>query len=415
MGLFDKFIKRKDDDSDKNNALAKKDDSTAMTKQDSIETAIAERMKNTNLTECIKVSFGDIAALGTGFSQFIPSLRKVTMDGVGYLPINMLPGDHLKMNKAGTFYWGSHIDADGKSVMTKWVKAGPTTAALPIDPATLMMAAMLANVEKKLDNIAETQMKILSFLELDKQAEQQGNMNVLTDIMNGYKYNWDNQQYLQNNHMKVLDIKQASEKNVIFYQEQIAGIIKSIPMINVDQGVRDSINKLEKQFQNYRTALYLYAMSSFLDVMLLGNFREEYLEQVATKVCDYNDCYHKHITDSQELVKKMSNSSIETQVVSGLGNASKALGKFIASNPVLSKGPVDEWLQDSGNKLIKGNKDKVAKFISLLTSDFDTGSESFVDSIRQVKEIANHTKGLIIDGETIYLEKENQTDDDESL
>ena len=35
-----------------------------------------------------------------------------------------------------------------------------------------------------------------------------------------------------------------------------------------------------KQFGNYRMALYQFAFSSFLETMLLGNYRQEYLDQI---------------------------------------------------------------------------------------------------------------------------------------
>ena len=111
-----------------------------------------------------------------------------------------------------------------------------------VDPATLAtqaaMAAIMMEINKKLDNIQEMQQRILDFLEQDKQAEQQANLNVLTDILEGYKHNWDNAQYLQNHHMKALDIKQTAEKNIIFYQEQIAASIKKMPGIHLDQAVK---------------------------------------------------------------------------------------------------------------------------------------------------------------------------------
>ena len=46
---------------------------------------------------------------------------------------------------------------------------------------------------------------------------------------------------------------------------------------------------------------------------------------------------------------------METKALKGIGNAGKALGKFIGSVPFLAREPVDEWLQESGDKLLKGN------------------------------------------------------------
>ena len=78
------------------------------------------------------------------------------------------------------------------------------------------------------------------------------------------------------------------------------------------------------------------------------------------------------------MVKKFSEESLETKVLDGVGNASKALGKMLKSAPVFANGPVDEWLQDTGN-------------------------EAFVQSILKVGKISNQTTELLFDKEAIYL------------
>ncbi|NLT47756.1 MAG: hypothetical protein GXX92_05020 [Clostridiales bacterium] len=406
MGLFDKLLGRKNPEENSPSAgLIKANQETSLSDQSSIEKAIAERGTAIILDKCIKVPFADVTALGTAFSQMIPSLRTISMNGVGYLPFNMEAGSVLKMAKDGT-NWGAYIARNGSSKFVKWVQAGPASVQMPINPGMIMVAVMLANIEKKLDAIQDTQLKILSFLEQDKQAEQQGNLNVLTDILNGYKHNWSNDQYLRNHHMKVLDIKQASEKNIIFYQEQIASAIKKLPTVHLDQVVNAAITDLGKMISNYRMSLYLFSFSSFLEVMLLGNFQQEYLEQVASKVQKYNEHYQIQFSKCHDMLKKFSAESVEKKVLEGIGNASKALGKLIASTPFLAQGPVDEWLQDSGDRLLKDNDEKISKAMAMFTAEEQIGSELFADSIKNVGMISNKTTDIMFDGDALYLEVE---------
>ena len=403
MGLFDKLLGRKNPEENNPSVdLIKSNQHTSLSDLSSIEKAIAERGAGISLDKCMKVPLTDVAALGTAFFQMIPSLRTISMDGVGYLPVNMEAGSVLKMAKDGT-NWGAYIAGDGSSKFVKWVQAGPTSIQMPINPGMIMVAVMLANIEKKLDAIQDTQLKILSFLEQDKQAEQQGNLNVLTDILNGYKHNWSNDQYLRNHHMKVLDIKQAAERNIIFYQEQIASAIKKLPILHFDQVVNAAITDLGKMISNYRMSLYLFSFASFLEVMLLGNFQHEYLDQVASKVQKYNEHYQIQFSKCHDMLKKFSAESVETKVFEGIGNVSKALGKLIASAPILAQGPVDEWLQDGGDKLLKGNDEKITKTIAMFTTEEKIGSELFVDSIKNVGMISNMTTDILFDGEALYL------------
>lgn len=203
--------------------------------------------------------------------------------------------------------------------------------------------------------------------------------------------------------MKVLDIKQSSEKNIIFYQKQIETAIKKMSAIYLDQAVKSAVSDLGKLFSNYRMAIYFFAFSSFLEVMLLGNFRQDYLDQVASKVQEYDGHYITEFSKCHDMIKKFSADSVETKVLDGIGNASKALGKLIASAPVLAKGPVDNWLQDGGDKLLHGNDEKVAKTVAMFTVEEKIGSEIFVDSIKNVKVISNQTTDIFIDGDAFYL------------
>ena len=402
MGLFDRLIGRgKSGDQAENTDIAKTEGSKALQEQSSIERAIAERQAGIRLDQCLRIPFGDVAALGTAFAQMVPAFRTIAMKGVGYIPVNMGAHDVLKSAGQGLYY-GAHVTPDGQSIMTKWMQAGTATAEMPFDPSMIIIAAMLASIEKRLEGIQETQEKILGFLEQDKQAEQQGNLKVLTDILEGYKHNWDNPQYLQNHHMKVLDIKQTAEKNIIFYQEQIAAAIKKLPGIHLDQAVHAAIDELGKLFSNYRMALYLYAFASFLEVLLLGNFRQEYLDQVAEKVQKYNQHYQSQLSLCRDMIRKFSAESVETQVVAGIGNASRALGKLIASAPVL-QGPVEAWLQRSGESLLKGNDDKADRAAALFSTEKKIGSEAFEESIRNVAMIRNQTTDILFDGEALYL------------
>ena len=80
MGLFDRLLGRKTtDEGTVSTELANANQETSLREQSSIEKAIAERKNSIRLDQCLKVSFGDVTALGTTFSQMIPALRTITI------------------------------------------------------------------------------------------------------------------------------------------------------------------------------------------------------------------------------------------------------------------------------------------------------------------------------------------------
>ena len=151
MGLFDRILKR-GKDSEKGELAA---ENPSIVEEDIIDKAIAERTQSIHLKNCLTIPLGDMAALGAGFASMLPGMRQViqtvTTNGVGYIPINNLGGESLKaFRKATPHIYAGTFDRGGKAVMAKFVKAPPqtlTTAAVrPIDPLTLVMAAMLVSV-----------------------------------------------------------------------------------------------------------------------------------------------------------------------------------------------------------------------------------------------------------------------------
>ena len=399
MGLFDKLLGRSGDSKPENELAVQS--TTHEVAPSIISRAIAER--ECNLSKAIRIPFTEAALTGGSLMQLAPTLKALVSGnqiGNGSLVRVVFPAGvkgNLAIDKAGMALGGILKDGGGLA-QARLVAVDPATLA-----AQAAMAAIMMEINKKLDNIQEMQQRILGFLEQDKQAEQQANLKVLTDILEGYKHNWDNAQYLQNHHMKALDIKQVVEKNIIFYQEQIAAAIKKMPAIHLDQAVKAAITELGKLFSQYRMALYQFSFASFLEVMLLGNFRQAYLDQVAAKVQEYNQHYQIQFSECRDMIKRYSSESVETKVLAGIGNAGKALGKFIGSVPFLAQGPVDEWLQDNGEALLKGNDKKAQKVASLFSAEEKIGSEVFVDSIRNVALISNQTTDVLFDGEALYL------------
>lgn len=59
----------------------------------------------------------------------------------------------------------------------------------------ILAAATLANIDKKLDTIQETQQEMLDFLAQKEKSELKANLNFLIDIHNNYKYNWNSEKY----------------------------------------------------------------------------------------------------------------------------------------------------------------------------------------------------------------------------
>lgn len=359
----------------------------------------------------MSVPIAELSALGAGVASLVPAFNTVTTtttlatDGL-FTIANKVAGDTLKMAKNGNA-WGAMKTATGGSKMVQLAEAGPLTATSQavsaINPTTMMMAVALYSIEKQLGEIAETQKQILSFLEIKDEAGIEGDLETLSELINNYKHNWDNEIYVQNSHKMVMDIKRTARSNMLASQKRVAELVASKKLV-VGQGqVKSTLSEMEKRFKYYKLALYTYSLASMMEIMLGGNYKEEYITGIKDEIIKLSGNYRELFEKSSLYLEKLGRSAVEANVLKGIGTAGKAVGKFIGSIPLVKEGPVDEFLQDGGANLKKNaigmEKQAVHQFAALNNS----GTQIFVNKMEDMIQIYNHTERICFDDKQIYL------------
>lgn len=352
-----------------------------------------------------------LATLGAGVSSMIPALRTVTQtttvntQGLFRLA-NASFGDMLKSANDGNF-WGAFKRADGTSKFAKLQSVGPVTATnttvMPIDPATMMMAVALYSIEQKLDSIEEMQKQILTFLEVEKESEIEADVETLVSMISKYKYNWDNEHYLQSNHKMVLDLQRTARKNMLSYQKLVEEVLDSKQLIVAQAKVKSTLKDLLKKFKYYRLSLYTFSLSSLLEIMLSGNFNEEYINGIKGEIENLSKSYGDLYDKCADHLSKLGNSAIEANLLKGLGTASDAIGKFIGSIPKIKDGQVDEFLQDRGAQLKDNAEDMERSIIKDFEEIKNPGIGIFTEKMQDMIMIYNHTTEICFDDKQIYL------------
>ena len=359
----------------------------------------------------MSVPIGELSTLGAGVASLVPAINTVTTtttmatDGL-FTIANKVAGDTLKMAKNGNA-WEVMKTAVGGSTMVQLAEAGPLTATsqavAAINPATMMMAVALYSIEKHLGEIAETQKQILAFLEIKDEANVEGDLETLTELINNYKHNWDNEMYVQNSHKMVMDIKRTARSNMLTYQKKVAELVFSKELLVAQGQVKSALSELEKRFKYYRLSLYTYSLASMMEIMLGGNYKEEYISGIKDEIVKLSGNYRELFEKSSIYLEKLGESAVEANVLKGIGTAGKAVGKFIGSIPLVKEGPVDEFLQDSGSHLKKNAIGMEKKAVHQFASLNNSGTHVFVDKMNDMIQIYNHTERICFDDKKIYL------------
>lgn len=375
------------------------------------EEMLRDARKEIANTKTLSIPIAELTLLGAGVSPLIPALRTVTQtttintQGL-YQLANAGVGDVLKVAKNGNF-WGAFKTADGASKFAQLQAARPLTATnttvMPIDPATMMMAVALFAIEQQLKGIEETQKQILSFLEIEKESEIEADVEILSKMITTYKHNWNNEHFVASNHKMVLDIQRTARKNMLSYKKRVAELLDSKKLIVSQAKVKATLGDLQKKFKYYRLSLYTFSMASLVEIMLSGNFKEEYISDVKEELKKFSLEYRDLFTECSMYLEKMTSVSVEANVMKGISVASKAVGKFIGNIPVVKEGQVDEFLQDSGAHLKENAQDMQKNVLEAFATLHNPGTGVFMDRMEDMIQIYNHTDRICFDDKKIYL------------
>ncbi|WP_180753289.1 hypothetical protein [Anaerococcus sp. Marseille-P3625] len=375
------------------------------------EEMLEDARKSINLKNTLSLPIEELSMLGASISSLVPAFNTITQttslptDGL-YKIANAALGDTLKMAKNGNA-WGAMKTTKGKSKMVQLKEVGSLTVTtktmLPIDPATIFVAMMLYSIEKDIKEISETQKKILSFLEVENESQIEADVETLMEIVNNYKYNWDKELVVANSHNVIMDIKNRSRKNILAFQKKLTAEVSKKQLLTSQGKINSTLADLLKKFKYYRLSIYIFSLASLMEIMLSGNFKEEYIENTKNEIEKLSAKYRDYFNEASLDIEKISKSGVEANLFKGIGLAGKTAGKFIGNIPLIKKGPVDEFLKAKGENLYNDaqeiEKNLVRKFAELA----NPGTRVLIKKIEDLNYIYNRTNQVCFNKDSIYF------------
>ena len=359
-------------------------------------------------SKSLSMPIAQLSTLGAGVASLLPAFRTVTQtstvaaEGLYRIP-NAVIGDTLKAAKSGNF-WPSFKNSNKLAQLQKVDSLQSTTSmVMPIDPATMMMAVALFSIEQQLGNIAEMQKKILSFLEIEKESEIEADIETLSNIIEKYKHNWDNEQFISSNHKMVIDIQRTARKNMVSYQKKVRDVIKEKKLLVLQNKIKTTLDELMKDFKYYRLSLFTFSMSSLIEIMLSGNFKEENILSIKEEIQKLSFAYRDIYGECSVYLEGMEKSSVESNLLKGVSATSKAVGKFIGSIPKIKDGQIDERLQEAGEHVSDKAKAIETDSIAAFAEMSNPGTSLFTEKMDDLIFVYNHTTDICFDNDNIYL------------
>lgn len=365
-------------------------------------------------SDAIKLPFDQIPALGVALGSLpevfrsvttqinIPTLLQAT-DRFG----NRIDPSILHHFKDGSGLLGSYTDATNELHQARFqqVELGSiqTVTTMPYDPTVLFVAMALAQINQKLDSIQDTVDDILEYLVQKDKAELRGNLKTLESALEAYRFNWNNKTWLNNTHMKVCDIQQASEQSIIHLRQQIRKKLTSKGAIEIRLQTGKRLDEILDRLKEYQLAVYIWSFASFLEPMLSENFNEEYLDSIASKIRERGIAYRELYTECYNAIEENAGRSADSFVLGGVSTALTSIGSLIEKTPLGDISPVDEALQDAGKNIQGLNNEYTQALMQKLIQAKTPNVTPFRESLEAVNRAHNQPLRLAADNESIYL------------
>lgn len=371
-----------------------------------------------DISRAERLPLSELTSLGVGFASLPKAVRTVTTTtqaAAGQLltvtdsldkPLDVRV---LQAFKDGSGIMGSYRDAAKGFGQARFHLAGPqattVVTTVPYDPTALFMAAALMQINQKLDDIKQTQQEMFDYLKDKDRAKLRGNLDTLRDVLDNYRFNWDNETYKKKKHALVQSIRNDAAAAIVQQRAEVRKAVgKEAGLLHFDEDARRKARKTLSDLKEYRLSVYLYGFSSFLEVLLLENIDENYLHNVAEGIESRAVEYRKLYTRAYDLIERDADSSIRAALLGGMSGAMGGLGKAIEETPLGSLTPIDEALIDAG----KGVGDFSHEVKNDILKDLPTAAGAsdvrpFVEDIENLSRLYNDPVMLLADEDAIYI------------
>lgn len=367
-----------------------------------------------------------------GLSKIVTILTNVAgaaMGSGGFIPVDaagkaLKVANLMRSNATGNII-GTIAQSNGAvgGGIAQWVPASPfnasnlagladfsgiTSAITTVTLSATMLVGftcvigMLKSIDKKLVRIEETQHEILDFLKADKSAQVAGDLRFLTDLIENFKFNCSNDLYCENAHLKVLDLKQAADRDIQLSKSLIDSSLTATVQSKTKNNPRQFAEQMHQLFAEYRKAVYLYAFASYAEVLTLKNYDGGFLTSVKdlirSRLFDYLSIYSS-ICDQIDRLTDKTVGSVFSRVSA---TVSKKTGEFIEKTP-LGKTQLDENLGAMGATLDKLSASRRDKNIKMFYDDRGAFIAPFLEGLQELDTVFNHGDELYIDSTGVYV------------
>ena len=366
-----------------------------------VEHALAD-IKDTFQTPVLaKIPFTEIAALGGSFAGVVNTLATPAAEGVYRCVFPNGVKGTLAMAKDGSGALGTIMNETGIAGQARWIPVDKAVGPALME-AALIAVAVLA-VVKQINDIKDGQKAIIEILERDKKSQLLADYDILSSYMEDYRFYWESEADIVVNLNQVKNIKRNAMKDIRSYEEQIKGMLAAKKNLLQMKTASQKIGDILDRFVHYKLALHVFALSQYMEVMLSKNFQAEYLNKLSDEIREHAYKFRDLYTACYDKIELLKSEAVTTQVASNVANVTKTVGNFIGKIPVVSKGPVDEFLVGVGDLISENEKEQMRKTMEFFIQYKDSGLTPIAEHIDMINSLSNRPTLMVYDKKVLQF------------
>lgn len=277
------------------------------------------------------------------------------------------------------------------------------TTTMPINPATVCMAVAIIGLDKKMDRIIEVEKTLLDHIVAKERATLRNNIEFLSQTIKDYKYNWNNDRFLDGNYHLALEIRKEAGTYIKKYRELIEKGLTIKGLIKGDAEIKKAIKNISENMREYQIAVYVFAFASFVETILNGNFDSEYLREVSDRIEENSIQYRELYTKVYNKLLDKADATVESQLVGALSSVGNAVGNLAAKSTALDMLDIDDALKTGSEKLDRIIDKKKANELSRLENKQAVYIRPFLDNLALVDKIYNEPVQIMFDDNFLYF------------
>lgn len=361
--------------------------------------------------DSFKLPLAQVASLGAGFLSLPEAFRTAVSvvdpsAGEQLYRAVLSPGATLMQGKDGLFSSSAKL-LDGLPTWAKFEAVAPSpqvvTTTVPIDPATLAIAIALAQVNQKLDNLQDTLDELFDYLRIKDKADIRASLDTLSSVLADYHYNWSNQQFKQAKRILVQDINRDARQHIAEFRAHLSSNACKKGFIELRGKAADAAEEILDTLKDYQLAVYLYSFSTFLDVVLLENYDQAYLDSKAADIREKAFEYREAYTTCFDAIESRSEHSIDSFILGGVSLGLDGVGRLIEKTPIRGAASIGEAFAEAGTGVRRFDQKESDRVVGSLTPTKDPSVAPFAQSIEAINRVYNKPAQIVTDGQDLYF------------